>query len=171
MLGIRQAIPTRWRFANQCPQLGTPKTHAPLVPKTQAGLTHHSPIPGVQVPVQTWTPSPHFLSSGLSVVQGPPPSPPPISRSEKSRIRDKRATSLPSAHTQVCARDNKICDLPRWLMQRSVFNRSDRESSVTKSCPVSMATQPLTPTNTQTISLPDHQFTSPNIYIFQVIVI
>ena len=37
----------------------------------------------------------------------PPPSPSPISRSEKSWIRDKRATSLPCAHTQVCARDNK----------------------------------------------------------------
>ena len=29
-----------------CPA-GCSKTHAPLVPPTQAGLTHHSPIPGV----------------------------------------------------------------------------------------------------------------------------
>ena len=38
---------------------------------------------------------PPLLSPGLSAVQGPPPSPPPISRSEKCRIHDKRATSLP----------------------------------------------------------------------------
>ena len=41
-----------------CPA-GCPKTHVPLVPQAQAGLTHHSPIPGVQVPIQTWTPNPH----------------------------------------------------------------------------------------------------------------
>ena len=51
---------------------------------------------------------PPLLSLRLSAVQGPPPSPPPISRSGKSRIRDKRATSLPCAHTQVCARDNNL---------------------------------------------------------------
>ena len=50
---------------------------------------------------------PPLLSPGLSAVQGPPPSPPPISRSGKSRIHDKRATSLPYAHTQVCVRDNR----------------------------------------------------------------
>ena len=37
---------------------GYPKTHAPLVPQAQAGPTHHSPILGVQVPIQTGTPSP-----------------------------------------------------------------------------------------------------------------
>ena len=38
---------------------GCPETYAPLVPHAQAGLTHHSPVLGVQVLVQTWTPSPH----------------------------------------------------------------------------------------------------------------
>ena len=50
---------------------------------------------------------PPLLSPGLSAVLRPPPSPPPISRFGKSRIHDKRATSLPYAHNQVCARDNK----------------------------------------------------------------
>ena len=50
---------------------------------------------------------PPLLSPGLRAVQGPPPSSPPISRSEKSQIHEKRATSLPYAHTQVCARDNR----------------------------------------------------------------
>ena len=31
-----------------CPA-GCPKTHALFVPQAQAGLTHHSPVPGVQV--------------------------------------------------------------------------------------------------------------------------
>ena len=90
-----------------CPA-GCPQNTRPACTQAQAGLTHHSPVPGVQVPVQTWTPSPHILSPGLSVVQGPPPPPLPISRSGKSQIRDKRATGLPCAHTQVCARDNNL---------------------------------------------------------------
>ena len=48
---------------------------------------------------------PPLLSPGLSAVQGPPPSPPPISQSRKSQ--NPWATSLPCAHTQVCARDNR----------------------------------------------------------------
>ena len=107
VLNHRQAVPDNPAIRRSMCPAGCPETHAPLVPQAQAGLTHHPPVPGVQVLVQTWTPSPHFSSPGLSAVQGPPPSPPPISRSGKSRIRDKRATSLPCAHTQVCARDNK----------------------------------------------------------------
>ena len=59
---------------------------------------------------------PPLLSPGLSAVQGPLPSPPPISRSGKSRIHNKRATSLPYAYTQVCARDNRSVTYPRCLM-------------------------------------------------------
>ena len=47
------------RLVNQWPQLGILKTHAPLVPQAQAGLTHHPPVLGVEVPIQTWTPSPN----------------------------------------------------------------------------------------------------------------
>ena len=99
-----------------------------------------------------------LLSPGLSAVQGPPPSLPPISRSKKSRIHDKRATSLPCAHTQVCARDNKSVTCPRCLMQRPVLNQHRQGKIVTKPCPVGRRTQPLTPTSTQTISLPGHHF-------------
>ena len=59
MLEVRQVVPTQRWFTNQCAQLGAPKTHVLLIPQAQAGLTHHHPILGVQVPVQTWTPSPH----------------------------------------------------------------------------------------------------------------
>ena len=143
---------------NQCAQLGALKTHAPLVPQAQVELTHHSLVPGVQVPIQTWTLSLYILSPGLSVVQGPPPPPLPISRSGKSQIHDKRATSLPYAHTQVCARDNKSVTCPRCLMQRPVLNRHRQRKSVTGLYPVGRRTQPFTPTNTQTIFLPGHHF-------------
>ena len=63
--------------------------------------------PGCPGPRLNLDSKPPLLSPGLSAVQGPPPSPPPISRSGKSQIHDKRATSLPCAHTQVYARDNK----------------------------------------------------------------
>ena len=55
--------------------------------------------PGCPGPRPNLDSKPPLLSHGLSVVLGPPPPPLPISRSEKSRIRDKRATSLPYAHT------------------------------------------------------------------------
>ena len=38
MLNHRQAIPECRRFVNQCPQLGTLKTHAPLVPQGQCDV-------------------------------------------------------------------------------------------------------------------------------------
>ena len=63
--------------------------------------------PGCPSPCPNLDSKPPLLSPRLSAVQGPPPSSSPISRSEKSWIHDKRATSLPYAHTQVCARDNR----------------------------------------------------------------
>jgi hypothetical protein len=70
--------------------------------------TNPSPsCPGCPGPHPNLDSKPPLLSPRLSAVQGPPPSPPPISRSRKSRIHDKRATSLPCAHTQVCAQDNR----------------------------------------------------------------
>ena len=65
------------------------------------------PCPGCQGPRPNLDSKPPLPSPGLNVVQGPPPSLPPINRFGKSRIHDKRATSLPYAHTQVCARDNR----------------------------------------------------------------
>ena len=74
---------TRW-FVNQCPQLGTPKTRNPLVPQAQAGPTHHPPDKGSRSRPNLDS-KPPLLSLRLSAMQGPPPSPPPISQSEKSR--------------------------------------------------------------------------------------
>ena len=73
---------------------GTSRTNPPLS------------CPGCPGPRPNLDSKPPPLNPGLSAVQGPPPPPLPISRSGKSRIRDKRAASLPCAHTQVCARDN-----------------------------------------------------------------
>ena len=70
--------------------------------------TNPSPsCPGCPGPHPNLNSKPPLLSPGLSAMQGPPPSPPPISQSGKSQIHNKRATSLPCAHTQVCAQDNR----------------------------------------------------------------
>ena len=47
---LTMIIPDCWRFMNQCAQLGTPETHALLVPQAQAGPTHHSSITGSRFP-------------------------------------------------------------------------------------------------------------------------
>ena len=55
-----------------------------------------------------WDSKPPPLSPGLSAVQGPPnPKTTMTVGPERARTHDKRVTSLPSIHTQVCARDNK----------------------------------------------------------------
>ena len=156
MLNRRQAVPDNPAIRESmcpagCPEdtrpactLGTSRTNPPL---------SYLGCPGPHLNLDT---KPPLLSPGLSVVQGPPPSSPPISQSGKSRIRDKRATSLPCAHTQVCARDNKSVTCPRCLMQRPVLNRHKQGNSVTEPCPVGRRTHPFTPTNTQNISLPRH---------------
>ena len=80
---------------------------------------------------------------------------------ERAGTHDKRATSLPSTHTQVCARDNRSVTCLDGLCNDRSLTDTGRESSVTKPCPASTATQLLTPTNTQTISLPNHHFFFP----------
>ena len=104
---IRESMPSARYPKNTCPActLGTSRTNP-------------SPsCPGCPGPRPNLDSKPPLLSPGLSAVQGPPPSPPLISQSGKSQIQDKRATSLPYAHTQVCARDNKSMTCPRCLMQ------------------------------------------------------
>ena len=53
VLNMRQAVSDRPAIRESMCPAGCPETHAPLVPQAQAGLTHHPPVPGVQVPVQT----------------------------------------------------------------------------------------------------------------------
>ena len=123
VLECRQAMPNRWRFTNQCVQLGTPKHTPRLYPrhKQDQPTTLLSQGPGPR-PNLVWCLDlhhPRLQSVGL----------------ERARTHDKRATSLP-------------CTL----------NRHRQGKSVTKLCPVGRRTQPLTPTNTQTISLPGLYF-------------
>ena len=113
-------------------------------------------------PHPNWDSKPPPLSPRLRAVQGPPnPKTTMTVGPKRAGTHDKRVTSLPYAHTQVCAQDNKICDLPSVLCNGRSLTDTDRESSVTKLCPTATATQPLTPTNTQTISLPGHHFSFP----------
>ena len=58
VLDLRQVIPDFLTIRESMPSAGYPKIHAPLVPKAQAGPTDPPPVLGVQVPVQTRTPSP-----------------------------------------------------------------------------------------------------------------
>ena len=108
MLNRRQAVPDSPAIRESMPPAGYPKnTHPACTPGTSR--TNPSPsYPRCLGPRPNWDSKPPLLSPRLSAVQGPPPPKRnPDSRSGKSRIHDKRATSLPSAHTQVCARDNK----------------------------------------------------------------
>jgi len=85
-----------------------PRKH---MPRLYPGTSRTNPplsYPGCPGPRPNLDSKPPHLNPGLSAAQGPPPPPLPISRSGKSRIRDKRAASLPCAHTQVCARDNNL---------------------------------------------------------------
>ena len=86
------------RFANQCPQLGTSGT----------SRTNPSPsCPGCPGPRPNLDSKPPLLSPGLSVVQGPPPSPSPISRSGKCWNQWQESNEPSCSHKQACAQDNK----------------------------------------------------------------
>ena len=82
---------------NTCPAC-TPGTS-----RTNPSLSYH----GFQVPIQTWTLSPHsWVPDSVRCkdlhhlhLQSVGP--------ERAKAHNKRATSLPCAHTQVCARDNR----------------------------------------------------------------
>ena len=123
VLNTRQAVPDRPAIhESMCPARCPENTRPACTPgtsRTNPSLSYPG-CPGLRPNLDS---KPPHQSPGLSMVQGPPPPPLPISRSKKSRINDKRATSLPCAHTQVCARDNKPVTCPRCLMQQSVLNR------------------------------------------------
>ena len=94
---------------------------------------------------------PPLLSPRLSVVLRPP-SLSLISWSGKSWNPRQESNEPSRSHKQVCAQDN-VCDLTTTHSNGWFLTDIDRENSVTKLCPVGRGTQPLTPTNTHTISL------------------
>ena len=107
VLNHRQAIPDGLAIRGSMCPAGCPEDTCPACTLGTSRTNPPLSYPGCPGPRPNLDSKPPPLSPGLSVVQGPPPPPLPISRSGKSRIRDKRAASLPYAHTQVCARDNK----------------------------------------------------------------
>ena len=127
MLNRRQAIPDRPAIRESMPPAGYPENTRPACTPGTSRTNPSLSCPGCLGPRPNWDSKPPPLSPGLSAAQGPPPPKQnPDSRSGKSRIHDKRATSFPSAHTQVCARDNKsVTCLESYA--RSVLNRPDRE--------------------------------------------
>ena len=124
MLNRRQAVPDFPAIRESMLPAGYPKNTCPACTPGTSRTNPSLSCPWCLGPYPNWDSKPPPLSPGLRAVQGPPPLKiNPDSRSGKSRIRDKRAVSLPSAQTQVCARDNKSVTCPRWLMQRPVLNR------------------------------------------------
>ena len=161
MINHRQAVPDRPAIRESMAPAGYPKNTCPVctlgTSRTNPSLSYQ----GVQVPIQTWTPSPHtWVLDSVWCLDIHHPRLQSVSL-ERDRTHDKRATSLPSAHTQVCAQDNKSVTCLDGLCNDRSLTDTYRESSVTKLCPASMTTQPLTPTNTQTISLSGHHFSFP----------
>ena len=113
MLNHRQAVPDRPVIRESMPLAGYPKNTRSACTQGTSRTNPSPSCPRCLGPRPNWDSKPPPLSLGLSAVQGPPPPKTnPNSRSGKSRIRDKRATSLPSAHTQVCAWDNKSMTCP-----------------------------------------------------------
>ena len=167
VLDPKQAIPNCLAIHESMPPVGYPENTRPACTPGTSRTNPSPSCPGCPGPRPNLDSKPPLLSPKLSAMQGPPPSPPPISQSEKRRIHDKRATSLPCAHTQVCARDNKsVTCLDGLCNDRSLID-TDRENSVIKPCLASTTTQPLTPTNTQTISLSGHHFFFPPFIFFK----
>ena len=137
MLELRQVVPERWWFAKQCPQLGTPKTHAPLVPQAQAGPTHYPPVMGSRFPSKLGLQAPApksrtecgaWTSTQKTTLKVSP---------KRARTHDKRVISLLCTHTQVCAQDNKSVTCLDGLCNDRSLTDTDRENSVTKPCPAS----------------------------------
>ena len=127
VLDMKQVVLDRPTIRESMCPAGCPKnTHPACTPGTSR--TNPSPsYPRCAGPHPNLDSKPSLLSPGLSAVQGPPPSLPPISQSRKSWIHDKRATSLPGAHTQVCARDNKSMTCPDDLCNDRSLIDIDRE--------------------------------------------
>ena len=153
-IAIHEPMYPSWVPRNTCPACaqGTSKTNP-----------FHS-CHGVQVPIQTWTPSPHTWDPILVWCLDLHLSPPPISRSGKSRNPRQEHNEPSHSHKQVCAQDNKVCD--RTIIHsngRSLID-TNRDNSVTKLNPIGRGTQPVTPTNTYTISLSGLHFSFHSFY-------
>ena len=100
MLNCRQAVPDFPTIRESMPPAGYPKNTCPACTQGTSRTNPSPSCPGVLGPRLNWDSKPSPLSPRLRAVQGPPPPKTnPNSRSGKSQIHDKRATSLPSAHT------------------------------------------------------------------------
>ena len=91
---------------SMCPT-GCPENTRPDCAPGTSGMNPSLSYPRCPIPCPNYDSKPPPLSPRLCAVQGPPN--PKITMTvglERVRTHDKRVTSLSSAHTQVCARDN-----------------------------------------------------------------
>ena len=103
----RQVIPDYPMIRESMCPAGYPKNTRPTCTLGTSRTNPPLSYQGIQVPVQTWTPSPHsWLLDSMWCLDLHHHRLKSVS-SERARTHDKRATSLPYTHTQVCAQDNK----------------------------------------------------------------
>ena len=108
VLDTKQAVPDYPAIHESMPPARYPENTRPAYTSGTSRTNLSLSCPRVLGLCPNWDFKPPPLSPELSAVQGPPPPKTnPDSRFGKSRIHDKRATYLPSTHTQVCAQDNK----------------------------------------------------------------
>jgi hypothetical protein len=142
-----------WRFAKPMYPSWVPWNTRPAC---TLGTSKTNPLPsyhGVQAPVQTWTPSPHsWVPNSVRCLDLHHPRLQSIGL-ERARTHEKRAMSLPAPISKYVLRIISLWPIYHHNNGRSLTD-TDRENSVTKPCPVGYGTQPITPTNTLTISLP-----------------
>ena len=82
------------------------ETHAPLVHQAQVGPTHYPPIMGSRFSSKLGVQAPTRVPDSVRCKDLHPKTTLTVDL-ERAGTHDKRVTSLPCAHTQVCARDNK----------------------------------------------------------------
>ena len=154
------------------PPVGYPKNTRPAY---TPGTSRTNPLPschGVQVLIQTGTPNPRPWV--------------PDSVRCKDLLHQKKLWQSVRKESEPTIREQQVFQAPihkyvlgiinLWLAHDALCNDrsltdTDRESSVTKLCPTSTTTQPLTPTNTQTISLSGHHLSFPPFIFSKVIII
>jgi hypothetical protein len=141
-----------------CPARYPENTRLAFTPSTSKTNPFHS-CQEFQVPVQTWTPSPHTRGPTSMWCLDLHLSPRPISRSKKSQSPWQESNKPFRSYKQVCARDNKSMTWP-GSMQRTILNQHGQGRQCNQAMPRGRGTQPATSTNTHTKSLLGHYFLS-----------
>jgi hypothetical protein len=100
-----RTVTQKRRFANQCAQLGAPKTHALLAPQAQVRPTHSTPVKGSRFPSKLGLQALNTAGPGLVWCLDLHLKPTPNRRSGKSRNPWQESNRSFRSYKQVYARD------------------------------------------------------------------